>query len=434
MKNAFNNPVVREHFFEGGFGLEKEGLRVDYEGNLAHTPHPFGDDPHFDRDFCENQVELVTDVFDSIEEVWNDLARMQKILTRTIHELPTGRELMWPFSNPPYVKGEEDVPIAQFKGEKREKTEYREYLAEKYGRKKMLYSGIHFNYSLSERLLKPLYLQCGGEKSYRDFKDHLYLRLAKKVVEYDWLIVYLTAASPVMDGSFYSPDRKGEEIGQTYSSARCSEIGYWNSFVPILKYDSLDAYADSIEAYVKKGELRQLAELYYPVRLKPAGINSLYNLKATGVDHIELRMLDLNPLSPVGIMKEDIFFLQLMLLYLIFVEESRFEYFEQTMAIKNAKTAALFEESRIWIDTRWRQAIPVRNAARECLGRMERFYHLIDLYDENVMECIEYQWTKILRPEERYAAKVYRQFGHNYVQRGLNLAREYASQLLDEQE
>jgi len=430
MKNAFNDPRVRSHFLEGGFGLEKEGLRVDTDGYLAHTPHPFGDDTHYDRDFCENQVELVTEVFDSVDGVWKGLASMQQILAKTLEDLPTGRELMWPFSNPPYVKGEEDVPIAQYTGEKYEKTLYRNYLAEKYGRKKMLFSGIHFNYSMSEQLLKPLYLQCGADKSYREFKDDLYLRLAKKVVEYDWLIVYLTAASPVMDGSYFSPDRKGEEITLAYSSARCSEIGYWNSFIPILKYDSLDHYVDSIEDYVARGELKQAAELYYPVRLKPKGNNSLDNLRKTGVDHIELRMLDLNPLTPVGIMKEDIFFLQLMLLYLAFLDESRFDYFEQVMAIKNARTAALFEESRVWIDTRWRQAIPVRNAARDFLGRMERFYHLIGLDHEDVRDSIEYQWTKILRPEERYAARVYRQFGHNYVQRGLLLAEDYAQQLI----
>lgn len=430
MKNAFNNPKVREHFLEGGFGLEKEGLRVDMEGYLAHTPHPFGDDPHYDRDFCENQVELVTDVFDSVEGVWEELARMQQVLAGKLAGLETGRELMWPFSNPPYVRGEEDVPIAQFTGEKREKTVYREYLAEKYGRKKMLFSGIHFNYSMSDRLIRILYLQCGEGESLRDFKDHLYLRLAKKVVEYDWLIVYLTAASPVMDGSFYSYELKGTEITMDYSSARCSEIGYWNSFVPVLQYRDLDKYVDSIEAYVRKGDLRQAAELYYPVRLKPAGVNSLENLKKTGVDHIELRMLDLNPLSPVGIMKEDIFFLQLMLLYLVFQDESRFDYFEQVMAIKNAKTAALCEESRVWIETRWRQAIPVRKAAGELLGRMERFYHLMGLGREDIMDCIEYQRIKILRPEDRYAARINRQFGHDYVQRGLHLAKEYADMLI----
>ena len=429
MKNAFNNPAVKEHFLEGGFGLEKEGLRVDQEGYLAHTPHPFGDDPHFDRDFCENQVELVTDVYDSVEGVWNGLAGLMKTLVKTLDELPE-KELMWPFSNPPYIRGEEDVPIAQFQGEKREKTIYRNYLAEKYGRKIMTFSGIHFNYSLSDNLLHALHDQCCHGESFEDFKDHLYLRLAKKVVEYDWLIVYLMAASPVMDGSYFTPDRKGEEIGLTWSSPRCSEIGYWNSFIPILKYNNLHDYVDSIEEYVERGELRQAAELYYPVRLKPRGVNSLDNLKKTGVDHIELRMLDLNPLSPIGIIKEDIQFLHLMLLYLIFQDEERFGYFEQVMAIKNAKSAALCEESRIWIETRWRQSIPVRAAARDFLGRMERFYHLIMLDSIDIMDCIEAQWTKILRPEERYASKIYRQFGHNYVERGLHLAREYTEQLI----
>lgn len=70
-----------------------------------------------------------------------------------------------------------------------------------------------------------------------------------------------------------------------------------------------------MEYYIRTGELREIRELYYPVRLKPKGENSLANLKQ-GVDHIELRMLDLNPFSPVGISKEDLDFLQLFLFYL----------------------------------------------------------------------------------------------------------------------
>ena len=83
-----------------------------------------------------------------------------------------------------------------------------------------------------------------------------------------------------------------------------SEKGYWNTFLPIFDYRSLDAYIQSMEYYIRAGELREIRELYYPVRLKPKGENSLANLKQ-GVDHIELRMLDLNPFSPVGISKED---------------------------------------------------------------------------------------------------------------------------------
>ena len=35
---------VRAHLLEGGFGLEKESLRIDGGGFLAHTPADFADD------------------------------------------------------------------------------------------------------------------------------------------------------------------------------------------------------------------------------------------------------------------------------------------------------------------------------------------------------------------------------------------------------
>ena len=38
--------------FDGNFGLEKESLRVDEKGFLAHTSHPFLENKNIDRDFC----------------------------------------------------------------------------------------------------------------------------------------------------------------------------------------------------------------------------------------------------------------------------------------------------------------------------------------------------------------------------------------------
>ena len=40
-----------------------------------------------------------------------------------------------------------------------------------------------------------------------------------------------------------------------YASMRCSEHGYWNSFVPVLDFSSVRAYAKSIAQYVQKGLL-----------------------------------------------------------------------------------------------------------------------------------------------------------------------------------
>lgn len=42
----------------------------------------------------------------------------------TLLHLKTGKELMWPFSNPPYVLGEKDIPIASYEGVLRGKEQY----------------------------------------------------------------------------------------------------------------------------------------------------------------------------------------------------------------------------------------------------------------------------------------------------------------------
>ena len=82
-------------------------MRVTPEGYLAHTRHPFMDNPNMERDFCENQTELITDVADSVEEVWQQLAGLQKKAVKTLLKLKSGKEL------------------------------YREYLAGKYGKRSM---------------------------------------------------------------------------------------------------------------------------------------------------------------------------------------------------------------------------------------------------------------------------------------------------------
>ena len=61
----FSNPLLREHLYSGSFGLERETLRVDRKGRLSQIAHPFGDDAHISRDFCENQVEIITPPTDS---------------------------------------------------------------------------------------------------------------------------------------------------------------------------------------------------------------------------------------------------------------------------------------------------------------------------------------------------------------------------------
>ena len=79
----------------------------------------------------------------------------------------------------------------------------------------------------------------------------------------------------------------------------------------------IKSYAASINDYVKKGALFSAGELYMPVRLKSAGANSLDALIENGVDHIELRMFDLNPSAPLGIDGRDLEFAHLLMIFLI---------------------------------------------------------------------------------------------------------------------
>lgn len=396
----YENQDLQKYITRAEFGLERESLRVSADGSLAQTPHPFGGSAKIDRDFCENQIEIISDVFSSPEELGRQLNSIQNEIYR---ELGRRGELLWPFSNPPEISGEDEIPVARFEGELKGKSVYREYLAKKYGKRKMLFSGIHLNFSFSPELLSAMHAAFDKSADFQDFKNSLYLRLAKRMTEYGWLIVYLTSASPVTDPSL------GVESNR-YSSARCGAEGYWNFFVPLIDCSSLDKYADSIEGYISAGSLKSASELYYPVRLKPRGANSLDSLRQNGVNHIELRMLDVNPLSRTGIFSEDIRFIHLLALYLLQLPDPDFDSGKQLRAIDDIKSAAQFGNAEI----KERARAVLRSMESFCQGAFGGF-----------SRALEYQKKK-LGPGGSYAERVSAMFSEDYVKKGLELARRYA--------
>ena len=244
---------------------------------------------------------------------------------------------------------------------------------------------------------------------------------------YSWLIVALTAASPLYDLSLFEESQRDRVRDLRLATVRSSEFGYWNDFNPILEYESLERYVESIESYIKTGQLKEAAELYYPVRLKPQGLNTLERLKTSGVDHIELRMLDLNPLDPVGIQKEDVQFLHLFLLYLMSLKEEELLPVEQTMAIRNIKRAARYDEETIRIELGWNSALPVKNAALYVLASMERFVRALG--SQELVEIVRFQEEKLFCPVKRYAVQVRELFEEDYVKDGIRLAEKYAGML-----
>lgn len=377
--------IKSQHLFSGAFGIERETLRIDQSGHLSKTPHPF-DCEHITRDFCENQIELVTPVCESIDKAVSSLEELDRYTRQVLEE---NNETLWLYSNPPYFESEDDIIIADFTGKEKHKRIYREVLEKKYGKKLMLFSGIHFNFSFSDAFLNELWNE-NSIMPVSDFKDDLYLKLYIQLMKHSFLLVMLTAASPYYSPSFVGETSAPDEIRLSgYSSIRNSERGYWNQFIPILEHDSIQSFVKSIERYIKEGKLYSASELYLPVRLKPKGSNSLENLCQNGVDHIELRMFDLDPAYPLGIDKTDLKFAHIMIIYLLSQTDREFTAQQQIKAISDHKNAALICPA---------PELMIRGA--ELLDEMEKYF---SAYPDAV-DIIQYEHEK-LNTIRRYGAE-----------------------------
>lgn len=412
------NKTVRSLLFHGNWGLEKESLRITPEGHFAHTPHPFPGNANIVRDFCENQTEINTDVFSSAEAAVAELERYTTQIYQTLENLPE-KEYLWPFSNPPYIKNEKDIPIAQFTGSEAGKTRYRESLSDRYGRYKMSLSGIHVNYSFSHELLDAAF-SASEEEDFQLFTDTLYLTLAERLAAYGWIVTALTAASPMMDSSYMEKGRAGADSFSGMASVRCSELGYWNHFSPIFNYDSLNAYVDGMQRYVTDGLISYPSELYYPIRLKPAGTNSLDALRKHGVNHIELRMVDLNPLTYAGVDVRDLKFIQLLLIWLISTPRQAFTKMAQVQAVQNFKSAAHYDLKTVKIVVPNGEVYSVADAALKVLGMMREFYRS---FPEDVQQILDFETEKFTDAENRYAWQIRKAYSGGYVKKGLALAK-----------
>lgn len=423
----YKDPAVAAKFTNYGFGIEKESLRVLGDGTFAHTPHPFPADKFIVRDFCENQLEINTGVSESEEAAIEELESHERRVRETLHNLP-GKEYVWNFSNPPYIRDEADIPVATFTGPLYDKTIYRDYLAKMYGKYKMTFSGIHVNFSLGEELIEADYKASGSELSLRDYKDSIYLDLATNLVNDGWILNVLLSASPVLDGSFLEQGVKGKTDFLGMASVRCSELGYWNLFVPVLDYHSTKAYSDSIRKYINEGLITSQTELYYPVRIKPQGVNSLEKLEEDGISHIELRNVDINPYAYGGLDIRDLKFIRLLALYEASKPAESLGEDRQIKSAINFKNAAHFDLDTNRILLSVGRFITLREASLELLGNIEEFYKSLESHftvaeNKETANVIAYQRSKIDGSGKRYAERVLEEYGNDFLGNGLKTVK-----------
>lgn len=399
----------------GTFGLERETLRVTAEGKMSGTLHPFSGDANIVKDFCENQAEINTGVHRSASEAIDELFGQGQRLESVIN---SRGEYLWLYSNPPKLDGEDDIPVAKYSGDMYEKYDYRLYLAKKYGKRKMTLSGIHINYSLSEELLQSNFSR-SVFSDYAEYKNTEYLRVAQGLTEYGWIINLLLSASPVCDGSYFSDEKRGETIITKYSSLRCGEEGYWNHFVPVLRYGSVTEYAQSIQDHIDSGTLSGVGELYYPIRLKPKGANRLNNLLRSGVNHIELRNVDINPFARAGLDERDLRFVELLILWIYAEYQGSLSENDQLRAVENFKNAALLDidESFIAAD----KITSVRSSGLNILQKMQTFFKIC--LHEEADEIIGFQLSKLTDEGSRYAERIIKAFSGDYISKMLDFIK-----------
>lgn len=212
---------------------------------------------------------------------------------------------------------EADIQVAQL--DNPEDVAYREHLVESYGKYKQMVSGIHYNFQLDPTLLQALFKAQSTYKSAVDFQNDLYLKMAKNFLRYQWVLLYLLSATPTVDANYF---RDGSPLkpNQYVRSLRSGQYGYVNAPDIQVSFDSLTAYADSLEHWVNSGRLIAEKEFYSNVRLR--GAKKARELVEKGIQYVEFRLFDLNPFAPYGITLDDAQFIHHFILLMIWLDET----------------------------------------------------------------------------------------------------------------
>lgn len=359
-------------------GLEKEGLRVAPKGGIAHTPHPsaFGSaltQPYITTDFSESLLELITPPCYP-DVVLKHLADTQHFVYKHLEN----EELFWAASMPCVIRGETSIPLAQYGPSNigTLKTVYRRGLGCRYGTTMQVIAGIHFNYSYSQQFWQVYQKLHHNTEPLQHFINHHYMALVRNLLRFNWLIIYLFGASPAICRSFLNNQQQHSLIaftkGSLYepfaTSLRTGDIGYQNLQEDKIgvkaNYNSLSHYTNSLKLAMqtpsekyqafsgkKNGQYQQINanllqienEYYASVRPKPKTSSTkkpAQALNQDGIDYVELRSLDINPLTPLGIDKQQQQFLEVFFLFCLLSPSPAIASYEQVEIDNNTSLIA----------------------------------------------------------------------------------------------
>ncbi|RKS87756.1 glutamate-cysteine ligase [Orbus hercynius] len=332
-------------------GVERETLRILHDGTLSKTPFPLEigsalTHPWITTDFAESMLEFITPVNTNIDYMLTFLKDLHRYANVHIDD-----ELMWPLSMPCFVANEDEITLAQY-GTSNEgllKTLYRQGLKNRYGAMMQTISGVHYNFSLPPAFWQARY-NINDAQEGKDVISAGYFNIIRNYYRFGWVIPYLFGASPSACGSFIKDPEKLKEFtkqtnGNCYlpyaTSLRLSDIGYTNNAQKQLgiTFNDLATYVKGLTkaTHTKSAEFSKIGikvdgqyrqindnilqienEFYAPIRPKRVPKNDETPSDAllrAGIEYIEVRSLDINPFSPIGITEEQIRFVDLFLIW-----------------------------------------------------------------------------------------------------------------------
>ena len=305
-------------FQQGSFGLEKESQRVHADGSIVTSEHPklFGNrsyHPYIQTDFAESQLELITPPNKKLEDTYRWLSAIHEVVLRSLPD----DEFIFPLSMPAGLPPETQIKVAQL--DNPEDVAYREHLVASYGKNKQMVSGIHYNFQLEPKLIEALFNAQNEQQSAVDFQNNLYLKMARNFLRYQWILVYLLAATPTVDANYFR-DGSPLQPNQYVRSLRSSQYGYVNAPEIQVSFDSLQDYVNTLEHWVESGKLIAEKEFYSNVRLR--GAKKARDLLTNGIQYLEFRLFDLNPFAPYGIELADAKFIHYFVLLMIWLDDA----------------------------------------------------------------------------------------------------------------
>ena len=346
--------IVNLHEYSHQRGIEREALRILKSGQIATSDHPIAlgsklTNSNITVDFSEGLIELITEPFDSINQT---LTRLKKILAFSTQHIEQNELLLC--TSMPLNTTEAEIRVANFgcSNSGKMKEVYRRGLAKRYGKIMQAISGIHYNFSYDTHLISKL-----AQKNQMT-KDELYFSVINNYFELMWLIPYLFGASPICAKSSVKqkPDYletfdENFYIAEYATSLRMSNLGYQSpAQKPLfISYKGLQEYVhdlinatktsypsfDAFGLYNDKGLRHQLNnsilqienEYYSNIRPKETakrGERPALALLNRGVTYLEIRVLDVNPFSPLGIDNDTAYFIEALLMTCLMITKKEY--------------------------------------------------------------------------------------------------------------